>query len=57
MGRTEAQLETLFKSEDLKQAVASWDRERQSDGGVRLILRELLGEIDTIEKEYAERDK
>ncbi|MGK7914346.1 MAG: hypothetical protein AB4038_02185 [Prochloraceae cyanobacterium] len=55
--QTENQLAKVFKSEDLKQAVASWDRKRQSDGGVRLILRELLQAIETIEKEQALQDQ
>lgn len=48
----EGRLHRAFQSAQLKELIQNWDLERTSSGSVRLILRELLGEISYLEREH-----
>ncbi|MGK7880452.1 MAG: hypothetical protein AB4060_10180 [Crocosphaera sp.] len=47
--RTEKQLKKLLNTPELKESVRKWDRKRRPDGGVDLILRNLLQDIENAE--------
>ncbi|WP_238544352.1 hypothetical protein [Gloeocapsa sp. PCC 73106] len=47
----EENLKKLFTQEELINSVHSWDRESRPDGGVSLILRELLKDMSDLEQE------
>ncbi|HAC62050.1 MAG TPA: hypothetical protein DCF68_00580 [Cyanothece sp. UBA12306] len=55
--RTEKQLEQLFTSTELKQSVLGWDRQPRGDGGVNLILRNLLQDIENIEAQHPPKNE
>jgi hypothetical protein len=52
---TENSLKNAFKSEDLQASVLQWDCQRNSDGSVNLILRNLLQDIENIEIKSQEK--
>ncbi|ERN40622.1 hypothetical protein KR51_00028800 [Rubidibacter lacunae KORDI 51-2] len=47
----ERSLADAFASPELRESVLAWDRQPRSDGGVTLILRDLLQAIETAEAE------
>ncbi|ACK73770.1 hypothetical protein PCC7424_5705 (plasmid) [Gloeothece citriformis PCC 7424] len=49
--RIERGLLKAFISQELKEAVQTWDLQRTEDGGVNLILRNLLNDIDKLESQ------
>ncbi|GAB1541679.1 hypothetical protein NUACC21_43510 [Scytonema sp. NUACC21] len=49
---TEERLYKAFQNDRLRTLIKEWDRVTTSSGNVRLILRELLGEISQIEREH-----
>jgi hypothetical protein len=51
--KIEHNLATVFSQPELQQAVQNWDRESLPNGGVNLILRELLKDMSDLEKEYS----
>lgn len=55
--KIERKLWKAFSDKTFKASLQNWDRESRLDGGVNLILRELLTEIDFIEKEHQEIEK
>ncbi|MGK7946994.1 MAG: hypothetical protein AB4058_21245 [Microcystaceae cyanobacterium] len=55
--KTEKQIETVLASPQLRESVMSWDRQPSADGGVNLILRNLLEEIETIEAQQKAQKK
>ena len=52
---TENQLNQAFHTENLKAAVSKWDCERQPNGSVNLILRNLLQDLIKIETEHQQK--
>ncbi|WP_446420860.1 hypothetical protein [Coleofasciculus sp.] len=48
----EIRLREAFEGSELKNQIQGWDIKRMNDGSVKLILRDLLGEINRIEREY-----
>jgi len=48
----EQRLREAFEGDELKYQIQDWDIKRMSDGTVKLILRDLLGEINRIEGEH-----
>ncbi len=55
--RTERRLENLLTSPQLKESVLEWDRRGRADGGVDLILRDLLQDIEDIEAKNPLQEK
>ena len=49
--KIEHNLTTIFSQAELPEAVQNWDRENLANGGVNLILRELLKDISDLESE------
>jgi len=50
--KIEEKLTQTLASEELQDSVNEWDREPRTDGGVNLILRNLLHDLDAIETEH-----
>jgi hypothetical protein len=48
----EQRLREAFEGDELKYQIQDWDIKRMSDDSVKLILRDLLGEINRIEGEH-----
>jgi len=55
--RVERDLASAFASSELKEAVRTWDRHPRSDGGVTLVLRNLLQDIYALEIEWREQEE
>jgi len=52
---TENKLNQVFHSDSLKAAISQWDCERQPNGSVNLILRNLLQDLMKIETEHQQK--